>query len=70
MMVFRGNTQRWMANTIRYPLLVFTVSHDFTLNAEIRCALLWPGYCGRLAQAAGGVFYLYAEWRIKFWKEL
>jgi len=38
--IFHGNTQRWTANTVRCPLLVFTVSHGFTLNAEIRCALL------------------------------
>jgi hypothetical protein len=38
--LFRGNTQRQTANVVRCPLLVFTVSHGFTLNAEIRCALL------------------------------
>jgi hypothetical protein len=40
MTLFRGNTQRWTANTVRCPLLVFTVSHSFTLNAETRCVLL------------------------------
>jgi len=38
--LFRGNTQRWAANMVRCPLLVFTVLHDFTLNTEIQCTLL------------------------------
>ncbi len=38
--LFRENTQRRAANAMRFPLPVFTISHDFTLNAEIRCALL------------------------------
>jgi hypothetical protein len=38
--IFHGNTQRWTANTVRCPLLVFTVTHDFTLNAETRYAFL------------------------------
>ena len=39
-MLFRKNAQRQAANMVRGSLLVFTVSHDFTLNAEIRYALL------------------------------
>jgi len=70
MTLFRGNTQRRMANMVRYPLLVFTVSHDITLNAEIRCALLWPGHCEQLALVAGSVFKFYAGWRIRLSKEI
>ena len=70
MAIFRGSTQRRTANTVRCPLLVFTIPHDFTLNAEIQCTLLWPGHCEQLAQAAGGVFYFYAGWRIQLLKEL
>jgi hypothetical protein len=40
MALFRENTQRRATNAIRFPLLVFTISHDFTLNTEIRCVLL------------------------------
>lgn len=68
MMVFRGNTQRWMANTIRYPLLVFTVSHDFTLKSDVRSRDL--GIVNGPPRPLGAFSYFYAEWRIKFWKEL
>ena len=54
-MIFLENTQRRTANTIRCPLLVFTVPHDFTLNAEIQYALLWPGHCEQLARFAGAL---------------
>ena len=36
----RSGRKKSAPNTVRCPLLVFTVSHGFTLNAETRCALL------------------------------
>ncbi len=38
--LFLKNTQRWTANKVRFPCWFFMVLYDFTLNADIQCALL------------------------------